>query len=337
MNNSEIRRHAAPRISIFNHKGGVGKTSLTFNIASAIGSLGHRVLLVDADPQSNLTSFFIQDEVVDELLDKSDTPQGKTIWSAVKPIVEASGNINFIKPYEMSSNLFLIPGDIKLAEYEEELPTWWGDCYQSKIKGYRGVSAISNLINQIATKFNIDYIFYDTGPNIGTLNRVILLDCDFYIVPAACDVFSLRAIKTLGITLHDWIKNWSILLQLAPSEMYVLPGRPVLLGYIPQRFKTYAGIMTMDFSAIIPQMEKQIKSEIVNQVSKLGRDLYYTRSSTLKIGEIKDFGPIATNSQLIGRSYWDIPGLPVGRKEQIKNSFLDIAKKIILRINRYKE
>ncbi len=51
-------RHPAPRISVFNHKGGVGKTSLTFNIASALGYLGHKVLVVDADPQSNLTSIY---------------------------------------------------------------------------------------------------------------------------------------------------------------------------------------------------------------------------------------------------------------------------------------
>ena len=336
MNRISTRRYMAPRISIFNHKGGVGKTSLTFNIASALGTLGHKVLIVDADPQSNLSSIFIPDDVIDNMLDESDTPNGNTIWSALKPIVEASGDIKVIRPYEMTNNIFLIPGDIKLAEYEEELPTLWGDCYQSKIKGYRGVSAISNLVNQIAESYDIDYIFYDSGPNIGALNKVILLDCDFYIVPAACDIFSIRAIKTLGRTMYDWIKSWKILLQLAPSDMYVLPGMPVFLGYIPQRFRTYAGVMLADFSQIIPKMERQIKSEIVNQLSKISKNLVYTRSTKMKLGEIKDYSSLATSSQVSGQAFWELPKLSNTKRTIILNSFIKIADKIKLRIERHR-
>ncbi len=72
--------------------------------------------------------------VVDSLLDESDTPSGNTIWTALKPIVEASGDVHLIKPYEMANNLYLIPGDISLLSTEEELPTLWSDCYQSKSK-----------------------------------------------------------------------------------------------------------------------------------------------------------------------------------------------------------
>ncbi|MYB36323.1 MAG: ParA family protein [Gammaproteobacteria bacterium] len=50
------------RITIFNHKGGVGKTTLTVNIASAIAAQGKSVLLVDSDPQCNLTSYLLADE-----------------------------------------------------------------------------------------------------------------------------------------------------------------------------------------------------------------------------------------------------------------------------------
>jgi cellulose biosynthesis protein BcsQ len=51
-----MARSNAKRLAVFNHKGGVGKTTITVNLASALGTLGLRVLLVDTDPQCNLTS-----------------------------------------------------------------------------------------------------------------------------------------------------------------------------------------------------------------------------------------------------------------------------------------
>lgn len=67
---------APVRITLFNHKGGVGKTTLTANIAFALAEIGKSVLLVDSDPQCNLTSYLLADDVVDELLNESDGPQG---------------------------------------------------------------------------------------------------------------------------------------------------------------------------------------------------------------------------------------------------------------------
>lgn len=324
-------RHTAVRISIFNHKGGVGKTTLTFNIASALAVMGYKVMLVDSDPQGNLTSYFVEDSVVDELLDSSDSTKGNTIWSALKPIAEASGPVRIIKPLEMRNNMILVPGDIRLAEFEQELPTLWGDCFQSKAKGYKGIAALSTLVNELAYKHNVDFVFYDSGPNIGMLNKIILLDSDYYIVPAACDIFSLRAIKTLGHTLYDWIKTWRVIFSLAPSNIYTLPGHPVFIGYIPQRFKTYAGVLTTNFSKLIPKLEKQIKSEIINQIGQLGVDLVSLKDSNLKIGEVKDFGQQVTSSQLTGYSLWELPNLDTTTKNEAMKTFKNIAKNILER------
>jgi len=83
------KRAPAKRITVFNHKGGVGKTTLTYNIAAALSMLGKKVLLVDSDPQCNLSAYVIDGEVLDDLLDNSDGPQGRTVWSSLKPIAEA--------------------------------------------------------------------------------------------------------------------------------------------------------------------------------------------------------------------------------------------------------
>ena len=71
------------RLYDFNHKGGVGKTTLTVNIAYALAD-GQVSSLVDTDPQCNLTSYLLDDQVVDELLDKSDKSSGGTIWTSAE-------------------------------------------------------------------------------------------------------------------------------------------------------------------------------------------------------------------------------------------------------------
>ena len=93
-----MRRHRALRLAIFNHKGGVGKTTLTVNVAAALADAGKNVLLIDSDPQCNLTSYLWEESVVDDLLDMSDGPKGETVWSAVKPIVDGKGDLRSV-PY----------------------------------------------------------------------------------------------------------------------------------------------------------------------------------------------------------------------------------------------
>src|SRR5215472_8976594 len=160
------KRAHPPRLTIFNHKGGVGKTTLTFNIADALASLGKKVLLVDSDPQCNLTAYLVTEEVVNDLLDNSDKPSGGTLWSAVKPIVESTGDMKPVTPLEVS-DIFVLPGDIRLSEFEQELSDMWGDCFQRKQRGFTGSTALSRLVDHIVAEHKIDFVFYDVGPNIG--------------------------------------------------------------------------------------------------------------------------------------------------------------------------
>ena len=176
----------AQRITIFNHKGGVGKTTLSVNIGAALAEMGKRVLLVDSDPQCNLTSHLLDEEIVDDLLAKSDSPRGRTVFTAMRPVLSGDGGPTLVKPYEPGiEGLYLLPGDISLSRFENRLSDYWAECYRRYPTAYRGTTALSELVGQFVERWEIDYVFYDTGPNIGPLNRVILLDCDFFIVPAA--------------------------------------------------------------------------------------------------------------------------------------------------------
>jgi len=322
------KRHKAKRLAIFNHKGGVGKTTLTVNVAAAIAEMGKTVLLVDSDPQCNLTSYLVEASVVDAMLDASDSATGRTVWSALKPFAENNGDIRIVKPQTVR-DLLLLPGDIQLSAFEQDLYSSWTESFQRRVKGFRGTSALSLLVNKLCEHHDVDFVFYDSGPNIGPLNRSILLDCDFFIIPAACDLFSIRAFKTLGQTLYNWIRDWDTVLKLAPEDVYLLPGRPRLLGYIPQRFRQYGGDVASDYQRLLPRIQKQIIADVATVLRRIDQSLASTSLTDNRLGMIKDFGRLALDAQKEGKAIWEV-GNAVERNAA-KTAFMDLADNIIRR------
>jgi cellulose biosynthesis protein BcsQ len=101
------------KIALFNHKGGVGKTTLSINIAEALAEEGRRVLLVDADPQCNLTSFYMPEDLLEKRLaetDVGDDDSGGTVWSALQPVAEGRGGVGDVDLCKVpSSDIWYIP------------------------------------------------------------------------------------------------------------------------------------------------------------------------------------------------------------------------------------
>ena len=317
-------------LTIFNHKGGVGKTTLTVNIAAALARKGKKVLLVDTDPQCNLTSYLLADEVVDDLLDNSDRENGKTIWTAVKPVYDGIGPVRTINPVETGiNNLFLVPGDIRLSEFEMFLGDAWTDSLKRRLGALRATGSISLLVNAIGGQNDIDYVFYDTGPNIGPLNRVLLLDSNYFIVPVACDLFSVRALSTLGQTLKGWIIDWKTISSLAPDDAYLLAGMPRFLGYIPQRFKVYGQRMAQAPSKYLRSIERRIFSDIIDVLRSVDVSLSSESATEAKLGQVKEFGVLIQEAQRQGVPLYNVWGQNEDQKDQAWEAFREIGEKII--------
>lgn len=152
-------------ISIANHKGGVGKTTSTVNLASGLNFKGKRVLCIDLDPQANLTqSLGIKDfdcSIYDSLTQNSD-----------------------LIPIEKRNGFDVIPSHINLSGAEVELINEPGREY-----------ILKNLVNKIKT--NYDFVFIDCPPSLGLLTVNAFVASDRIIIPLQAEFLATQGLTKI--------------------------------------------------------------------------------------------------------------------------------------------
>ena len=327
------------KIALFNNKGGVGKTTLTVNLADAFADLGKSVLLVDADPQCNLTSFYVDEDALDKLLGDSDNEDSAdTLWSAIKPVVEGRGGIKEIPIWTVARRpIHLLPGDVLLSDYEEVLPAAWIECFAGKTRGYDVTTALSRVVNEAAAGLKVDVVMYDMGPNVGALNRAILMDCDYIITPVAADLFSLRALSTVGRSLAKWAKEWATILSIAPKgDRGALPnGLPHYLGYITSAYKVGRGAAAAQaHTGWEKDIGPRVRYRVIDVLHKANPKLATPGAG--KLGGIKNYHSLAPEAQRHGVAIGKLRGIAnAGQNEHIddaKQEFSTLASEILRRI-----
>jgi cellulose biosynthesis protein BcsQ len=222
-------------IVFFNNKGGVGKTSMVFHLAWMFRDLGHSVLAADLDPQSNLTSIFLDDSELEKLWPEGKHPE--TVLGAVDPLIESLGDIQDPKPIRIASNLSIIAGDLGLSTFEDRLSEAWGKCLDDKPPiagdGFRVVTAFHRVMKEAAERCDSDLVLIDVGPNIGAMNRAALVAADFVVIPLGADLFSLQGLRNLGPTLRDWRAGWQTRRKgKIPAGLSIPSGQMQPLGYV---------------------------------------------------------------------------------------------------------
>ena len=162
-------------LSISNIKGGVAKTTTAATIAAGLHKRGKRVLMIDSDPQTNLSMCFTEEP-------QDGDPSLYSIYSA-------GAKIDDIK-IEVKPGLDLVVGDFSLCSADME---FLGKVGSLKLLG----KAIKE------SKGNYDYVIIDTPPNLGFLSLNSFMTSDYIVTPMAADSFSLKAIRLLKKTIDD--------------------------------------------------------------------------------------------------------------------------------------
>jgi cellulose biosynthesis protein BcsQ len=227
-------------VAFFNNKGGVGKTSLVYHVAWMLSLLNQKVLVADLDPQANVTSMCLAPDIIEELWD--DDQRRRTIYGAVRPLMAGAGDIRVPDPVRVSEGLHLVPGDLELSLFEDQLSETWPKCLSGDERAFRVTTAFHRVLNQSAVKCGADLCLIDVGPNLGAINRASLVAADYVIVPIAPDLFSIRGLANVGPTMHRWRREWQKRLDEWPPQLEFTkaPGTMKPLGYVVSRYTIFA-------------------------------------------------------------------------------------------------
>ena len=200
-------------IAFFNNKGGVGKTTLVYHLAWMMSELRKTVVVVDLDPQANLSSMFLSNATLANRIEDK-----KSIMQALQPIISGTGDVQMPYIESMDQYLHLIIGDLSLATYEDSLSESWSQTLTGSEKHFRNMSSFYRIIKMAADEKEADYVFVDIGPNLGAINRAALISADTLIIPVAADLFSIQGMTNLGNSLKKWRKDWKKRLDENESE-----------------------------------------------------------------------------------------------------------------------
>ncbi|ONI47828.1 hypothetical protein AN644_03785 [Candidatus Epulonipiscium fishelsonii] len=192
-------------ISFINMKGGVGKTTLTINIAERLSNIGNKVLVIDMDPQFNATQSLLaykENIKYDRKKTKNNHETTNTVLlyknlmdnnqTLLQLFQYKNADIRSLLPIDISPNLDLLAGDLRLIDFIAESDT-------SKI------CILDDYLEQHNFKSKYDYILIDCSPMWSVLTHSSLIASDYYAIPYKVDFHAALGTKLLRQTVQKHV------------------------------------------------------------------------------------------------------------------------------------
>ncbi|MDE0092518.1 MAG: AAA family ATPase [Oligoflexia bacterium] len=242
-------------VSLFNHKGGVSKTTTTFNLGWTLANLGIKTLIVDTDPQCNLTAYVLGLQENQSIEDFYNKKENQDIYSILEPIITGKNlHITPVKPCDtLNNNLKLVAGNFNMSDIDIQISI---GLLGSELANFakQFVGSLNAVIRETAKTNKCELVLIDMSPSSGAMNRSILMSSDYFLIPTSPDFFSYQAIQNLGNMFISWNDLFNKFRD--PSAPNPLPEKPPkMLGIISQKYRTYT-----------PR-----KKEIVEQIPLIGQ------------------------------------------------------------------
>jgi len=296
----------AKRLVLFNHKGGVSKTTTVYNVGWMLAEQGHRVLLVDADPQCNLSSLILGDDFDAYYLD--DATRLQNIKDGVAPAF--TGKPTPIQPVICRSparqpRVHLLAGHATLSEYDASLTFAQNSNALATLQNLPG--AFHELIRQVEESNQIDYTIIDLNPGLSAINQNLFLNSDFILIPTNPDPFSIMALQTLESIFPRWA-TWKVGNEAVfqDSAYPLRPGLPKFAGTVIQRFNVRKGRAAAPYRDNITEIKGVTQSRLYPALRNAGLTLPDTdypqtlRDNGFCLEEIPDFAGLLPRAHEAG-------------------------------------
>lgn len=207
-------------ISIFNQKGGVGKTTTNINLCSYLAFKGYRVLTIDIDPQGNTTSGLGFDK--------------KSLSKSIYDVLVTDCSMEeAVRKCELVNNLYIVPSTLSVAGAEVEII---GKENREKI--------LFNKLKQVQDEY--DYIFIDCPPSLGLLTINALCCSNSVLIPLQCEFYALEGVGQLVNTINLVKKSLNKQLSIEGVIMSMYDSRTNLSIEVTNEVKKYFGDKVYD-------------------------------------------------------------------------------------------
>ena len=290
-------------ISFINYKGGVGKTTLTANVAAELAYRGKRVLVVDLDPQTNLTLSFIDLDKWQEL-----DREGKTIkhWydefldadldeSLSELIVVPDKVNNILNQLNSKGYVHLISSHLELINLDMELATRYGGNSERTIRSsfLRLFSRLKKGLEEVENDY--DLVLIDCPPNFNIVTQNAIIASNMYLVPAKADFLSTLGIDQLVRHIDALTIKYNNYVEQDDSSRWE-EINPQLTGVVFTMINIYNGNPI------------QAQNTYIHQVSRAGYTVFdnFIRNNNTLFANSPEYGvPVALNTNVEG-IYLDI-------------------------------
>lgn len=237
-------------ISISNIKGGVGKTTTAAVLAAGLAEKDYRVLLIDSDPQTNLSICFMQEQT-------DESPSLYHVYSDKKSIDEIKVTVK--------NNLDLVVGDFELCNADLQFT-----------KAGR-LKMLLKAIRNINTKY--DFIIIDTPPNLGILSLNAFIASDYVVVPMSADSFSMKGVRLLKQTLDDVIDEIEKELPVAGILLTRYNSRTNVSKLLEKSLNSAAALLDTEL------FKSRIRQAVVLQESQVAKEDLFSYAPNAKVSE----------------------------------------------------
>ena len=247
-------------VSVINYKGGVGKTTLTANLAAELANRNYNVLMIDLDPQASLTFSFVKPDDW-----KADLAANKTIKNWFKPASKRNSKpqfsdlifepVNVNKHLTGKGKLHLISSHLELINVDLELATLLSgaNLKQAKQNFIKVHKTLADGIEQLNDEYDI--ILIDCPPNFNIVTKNAIVASDNILIPAKPDYLSTLGIDYLIKSLNELISDFNDYCKVEDDEA-VEEINPSIIGVLFTMVQFYAGEPISAIRPFISQTKK---------------------------------------------------------------------------------